>query len=215
MKLINTDGMSLIGPGSEWFWTALSGIVLAVTFLAIYRQLRLQASTNAFEQLDRAQRELYSERYLRHQLEIFVALRDGVDRAALPRAAATTLANFWETYAMLARRGHIDPKVLWHEYSNAVVMWWATLVPTIRTYRVQMGNPKIYEDFEWLATLMADLDRRAGAPAFDAASLTGDLADRIASYQDRLRLEQSLRTVILASPDTGTVIPRAPVAPSA
>ena len=42
MTLINTDGMSLIGPGSEWFWTALSGIVLAGTFLAIYRQLRAQ-----------------------------------------------------------------------------------------------------------------------------------------------------------------------------
>ena len=39
MKLINTDGMSFIRTGSEWFWTALSGVVLAVTFLGIYRQL--------------------------------------------------------------------------------------------------------------------------------------------------------------------------------
>ena len=42
MKLINTDGMSFIGPGSEWFWTAVSGLVLAITFIAIYRQLRTQ-----------------------------------------------------------------------------------------------------------------------------------------------------------------------------
>jgi hypothetical protein len=35
VKLINTDGMAFIGPGSEWFWTALSGLVLAVTFIAI------------------------------------------------------------------------------------------------------------------------------------------------------------------------------------
>jgi hypothetical protein len=42
VKLINTDGMALIGPGSEWFWTAVTGVVLAVTFLAIYRQLRAQ-----------------------------------------------------------------------------------------------------------------------------------------------------------------------------
>jgi hypothetical protein len=34
MVLINTDGMAFIGPGSEWFWTAISGIVLAVTFIA-------------------------------------------------------------------------------------------------------------------------------------------------------------------------------------
>jgi hypothetical protein len=212
MKFINTEGMAFIGPGSEWFWTALSGIILAVTFIAIYRQLRLQASASAFEQLDGAQRELYSERYLQYQLDIFVALRDGVNHAALPRAAATTLGNFWETYALLARRGHLDPKVLWHEYSNVVAMWWATLAPTIQTFRTQTGDPKVYEEFEWLAELMAAMDRRAGAPAFDASSFTSDLGGRIASTQDRLRVEQSLRTVILASPDMGVTTRPAPAA---
>ena len=33
VTFINTEGMSFIGPGSEWFWTALSGLVLAITFL--------------------------------------------------------------------------------------------------------------------------------------------------------------------------------------
>ena len=42
MKLINTDGMAFIGPGSEWFWTALQFTALAITFIAIYRQLRTQ-----------------------------------------------------------------------------------------------------------------------------------------------------------------------------
>ena len=42
MKLINTDGLTLIGPGSEWFWTALQFTALAITFIAIYRQLATQ-----------------------------------------------------------------------------------------------------------------------------------------------------------------------------
>ncbi len=40
MRLINTDGMAFIGPGSEWFWTAVSGLVLAGTAIAIYLQVR-------------------------------------------------------------------------------------------------------------------------------------------------------------------------------
>ncbi len=44
MELVNTDGMVLIGPGSEWFWTAVSGIVLAITFVANFRQLALAAA---------------------------------------------------------------------------------------------------------------------------------------------------------------------------
>jgi hypothetical protein len=42
VKLINTDGLVLFGPGSEWFWTALQFTALAITFIAIYRQLRSQ-----------------------------------------------------------------------------------------------------------------------------------------------------------------------------
>lgn len=42
MKLINVDGLAFIGPGSEWFWTALQFAALASTFYAIYRQLRAQ-----------------------------------------------------------------------------------------------------------------------------------------------------------------------------
>ena len=42
MDLINTDGLAIFGPGSEWFWTMLQFTALSVTFVAIYRQLRVQ-----------------------------------------------------------------------------------------------------------------------------------------------------------------------------
>ena len=51
MTLINTNGMAFIGPGSEWFWTALTGVVLAITFVGIYRQLTVQVHASAAEQL--------------------------------------------------------------------------------------------------------------------------------------------------------------------
>ena len=105
MKLINTEGMAFIGPGSEWFWTAISGIVLAVTFIAIYRQLSIARSTRAREELASLDREWSSERQMRYRLEIFVALRDGADPAHLPDGPATGLMNWWEIVAQLAGAG--------------------------------------------------------------------------------------------------------------
>lgn len=35
MEFVSSEPIVLIGPGSEWFWTAVSGLVLGVTFLAI------------------------------------------------------------------------------------------------------------------------------------------------------------------------------------
>jgi hypothetical protein len=39
---LNTSGLTFIGTGSEWFWTAISGLALVITLVALYRQFRLQ-----------------------------------------------------------------------------------------------------------------------------------------------------------------------------
>ena len=124
MKLINTDGLAFIGPGSEWFWTALSGIVLAVTFFAIYRQLRLQRSQGAIEQIAAFTREWNSERLLMHRRTVLIALRDGDDPAVLPEGAASSVGNYWEGIAALVRAGHLDRDLLWNQYGTAAQSWW-------------------------------------------------------------------------------------------
>lgn len=220
MKLINTDGMAFIGPGSEWFWTALSGLVLAVTFIAIYRQLRLQAGAGAIAQLDSFEREWTSERITRYQLEVLVALRDDAEPAAVPTAAAEAIAGFWEKIGFLTRAGHIDRKPLWNGQTIRCQSWWATLAPFVRRLRAEDGDPLIYEGFEWLAGLMAEMDRRAGMPTnYEGRFSKGTeaLERRLTAYQDQLRVEQALRTVIVSSPDAVIVRPptAAVTAPSA
>ena len=124
MKLINTDGMALIGPGSEWFWTALTGLILAITFFAIYRQLSIARSATAFEQLTLFETELHSERMTRLALDVVVALRDGVDPAHLPGSSAGAIRGFWERVGGLVRQGHLDAKLLWDgsgEYLSVLV----------------------------------------------------------------------------------------------
>jgi hypothetical protein len=175
VKLINTDGMAFIGPGSEWFWTALSGLVLAVTFLAIYRQLRLQSSASAIEQLGSYDREWMSERNTRYKLQIELALRDGAEPADAAFGAAHAISGFWENIASLTRAGHIDPKLLWNSSGGDCVDYWAMLAPFARKQRTGLAMPTLY------------------------------LERRIARKLDELRVEQALRTVIVAAPDAPTL----------
>jgi hypothetical protein len=201
VKLINTDGMAFIGPGSEWFWTAISGIVLAVTFLAIYRQLVLARGASAREQLESSDREWNSERFALCKLEVLLARRDSTDPATVPSSAALAIAGFWERIAALARTGHLDPKLL-HAYNGGVCpVWWVVLAPFIHQLRAVNEDETEYNNFEWLAGVMAELDRRAGASAFDEALLVSQLPSRIASFQDRLRFERDLRSGVVASGD--------------
>jgi hypothetical protein len=199
MHLINTDGMAFIGPGSEWFWTAISGMILVVTFIAIYRQLRIMRSASAFAQLDAFERELGSERMKRFELEVLVALRDGVDPAHLSRGAAYGIFQFWETTGALARRGHLDPKLLFEGSGLAAMDWWQTLTPYAKRVRADAQSPAFLENFEWLADTMAELARRARTQSWlDDPAATREA--RINWLVEGLRIEEALRTVKIASP---------------
>lgn len=199
MKLINTDGMAFIGPGSEWFWTALSGIILAVTFVAIYRQLRLQRSAGAREQLASSNREWGSERMLRHRLAILVALREGADPANVPLAAASAVTDYWDGLGELTREGHLEQKVI--DVANCQ-LWWATLEPFVRKGRIDWSDPLIGGGWEWLVEAISAANLRDKREIVDYRSqLAEKLGARISATEEQIRVEQALRTVILASPE--------------
>jgi hypothetical protein len=206
VTFINTDGMSFIGPGSEWFWTAISGVVLAVTFLAIYRQLSIARSTEAREQLASLEREWNSERQMRYRLEIFVALRDGAKPAYLPEGAATALLNWWEGVASLARSRAFSRKGV-HTTSRLVCQrWWIVLADYVRRVRDEAGDSAIFEDFEWLVGVMAEMDRQSGKAPVDKP-MGGPVEDEITYLGGRIRVEEALRTVIFKAAEIGSIPP--------
>lgn len=195
MTFINTDGMSFIGPGSEWFWTALTGLVLALTFLAIYRQLRLQRTQNVIEQLDAFKREAYSEAMTRYGLDVMKALRDHDDPADIPEAAVLGLGDFWANFATLARNGHRDAALLWQSNSASPQIVWCWIAPFIHNARVErrLGVPS-YVDFEWLVGELAEMDRTVGRQAITTALVMANLDHLIGLHQDLIKYAEAQRS---------------------
>jgi hypothetical protein len=87
--------------------------------------------------------------------------------------------------------------------------WWATLEPFVRRISATTGaNSSRMGDFEWLVGKFAEIQRRAGIPlVYDEAYLRDSLQRRLAITRDMLRVEQSLRTVIIAQPEAPASAP--------
>jgi hypothetical protein len=116
----------------------------------------------------------------------------------------------------LARPGHIDKCLLWDSDGNACQKWWAYLGPNCLQIRKDHGDPAIYENFEWLAQAMHEMDVRAGSTRnFDDVTTPALIEEDIAGVLARLRVEMALRTVITAALDAVPVTPSAPPAPVA
>ncbi|MBA3687727.1 MAG: hypothetical protein H0W81_02650 [Chloroflexi bacterium] len=73
MTVINRDG-ALIGPGSEWFWAMAQFVVVTITLLAIYRQVRAEGSANALQQVDSFKAHWESDQMRRIRLQIALHL---------------------------------------------------------------------------------------------------------------------------------------------
>jgi len=191
VTFINTDGMAFIGPGSEWFWTAFSGIVLAVTFLAIYRQLALARGANAFAQLGGLVDAWNGERLIRKRLDALHALRDGAAAADIPDSPASAIANFWEKVGALVRAGHIDASLIAEGFVGAND-WWGILAPWMLKVRAEDANPNLWEHFEWHA---GTLVRLHPTTAFDQQRFERTLEQRITANEADLRDLVAMRTV--------------------
>lgn len=197
MKIINTDGLVLFGPGSEWLWVMLQFLALATTFYAIYRQLRLQASKDAIEQIKDFDREYDSERMIRYRLAIWIARRDGTE---YPEGTVDAVATFWEGLGALVRKGHLDANLYW-DSGNTCQFAWALLEPWVQQSRAEHGDPRVGEHFEWLAAKMHSLDRRAGNVIVWDQALVATYCERsIAMLEQKLRVEEALRAVVTTAP---------------
>jgi hypothetical protein len=197
MTLINTNGMAFIGPGSEWFWTAVSGLVLAVTFFAIYRQLRLQRDAAATEQLTSLTNDWASERMARAKLAVLVALDAGTDPARLPDRAVSDIGFFWQKVGYLARGGHMDRQLVYEHLGNQIQDWWSYLRPYTIADREASHDPGSWQGFEWLARDAAARDARRGVPKRDDAERAKWISAGIEHFREAIELEEARRTVMV------------------
>ena len=53
---------------------------------------------------------------------------------------------------------------MWHTFGLPTRVYWTMYGPTIRKMREDQGDPTMYEDFERLDRLVADLSRERGMP---------------------------------------------------
>jgi len=194
--LANWEGSAIFGPGSEWFWSMAQFLLVGVTLIGIYLQLRVARSANAFEQINRLSADWESERTTRYTLEVYRALRSAVAPEDLPEAASSFLINFWENVASLVRAGHVDRKLVYEYMGSRCRWWWTALAADTRRAREVAQDPAVGEHFEWLAGVMAQLDKEGnvGAP-YDPAHLMSTLDRRIQNAEGSIRVAEELRAV--------------------
>src|SRR5260221_6868989 len=151
--------LALFGPGSEWFWAMAQFLVLTVTGLAIYRQLRAQGSANALQAQAALIARWDSPEMVRVRLAALLEFASG---ATGDSDALILVSNFFAEMAALRTHRHIRPSDNWEIWSLQTQLWWAIVLPLIPAIRAK--NEGIYGEFEELAGSIAPLEPEQRVP---------------------------------------------------
>lgn len=191
MTIFSSEPIVLIGPGSEWLWSAAQFVVVAITLVGIYYQLRLQRAANAFEQIHRIAAEWTSERLVRAKLGVLRAVASGGPNAS----AVGIVADFWEEVASLVRAGHVDLSTAYENLSQPLRFWWVLMEGETGRLRESHGA-MAWIHFE---RLYAVFERRSLGDerrlVIDRAHVTSVLPQRVKDVEDELRLLEELRAI--------------------
>jgi hypothetical protein len=193
MTVFNLDGAVLFGPGSEWLWIFAQFIALAVTGLAIYRQLRAQAWANQLAIFSRFGDDFDSERMTRTKLSALIEVAGGTRRMT---PSIERVGNFFENVAQGRFNGHMRPQFAWQEYRVAAQRYWAMFAPILGDLR--QVDPTLWQDWERWLIEVRERDRRAGkAEDVCADRVAAMIPATIAYFIDRLRIEDEMRKSVI------------------
>src|SRR5438105_892096 len=161
MSLINSNGLVLIGPGSEWFWSALQFMVVSVTLLAIYRQIRGQGAANFMQRMETLNDRWSSPRMAHTRLEVALRLRYTQPDAACYLKALPIL-DFFADLRNLEIEGYIGLEEIAANWGRTIQEWVAFTAPLVDARRNATNNLKIY-DLEPLIAKLRAWERKRGA----------------------------------------------------
>ena len=150
MTLLNSNGLAIFGPGSEWFWAMLQFLVLLTTFFLVYRQLRAAVATNVFARKDRLDDAWDARPLTQARLKTAIALRASPD--ADIDAAMAAIAKFFSDLFELHDRGHLAERDIMPAWGVNCQVWWLLLGPAVRRHREAESVKTLYLGFEELAT---------------------------------------------------------------
>ena len=158
---MNLGDLTFIGTGSEWFWTMVSGLVVAVTFIVIYRQLKAQGAANAFQRIETVHRRWASNELVLARLEVALQLRDGtLDLADDTRA--DTVLGFFELVRDLNRQGYLGDEEIARSFGAAIFVWWRLLEPVIQAHSALENDPDMWTGIKELNAMVTQFDRKRG-----------------------------------------------------
>jgi hypothetical protein len=191
----------LIGPGSEWFWSAAQFIIITISLAAIYLQLRAQGASNFLQRVETLQGEWESPAMSHARLTLPLQLRHAGPRDqgwVKAKPIADYFANIWSLYD----RREIKVDEIGANWGRQMEIYSVLLQPLIYARREMEGVPNLYDWLERSPEILRKWEISRGIPPLDVSkeSQRAFLDHTIRLLTERLRQRRDLQSGVIPGP---------------
>lgn len=159
---------------AEWVTaiaTAGTFVVIAASAIAALMQLRHMRGSNQIVALTECRETLESPEFREAQRFVSYELPQRLQDPAECRKAAqipfvgeytaiASVANFFESMGLFVKSGIIDKEIACDFWSYVVLRNWHALLPVTSYVRERIGQPALWENFEYMAALADEYQLR-------------------------------------------------------
>ena len=161
--MAGTSNLNLffLGQGSEWFWVMVQSIVVIITLLFIYRQIKLSRYANMLQTILKF-REMWGTK----EMMLFrqATCRNYKTQTRAIGKAEGEVLGFFEDMGMLVEKGVISKEFVWEGYSYYIEPYWSMMEKKIKEFREREKDTSWFEHFENLRDAMRKFSKKKGAP---------------------------------------------------
>lgn len=161
MKVITSYWSAIIGKDSEWFWAMLQFLVITVTLILIYLQVRLQTASHVVNTLTTINTRWNSEAMLRARYIYCHSWQAGKRDFD---SIAEYVAEFLEELGNYIELGAIPKDVMWAAHSWYIEHYYFMFKSGLEYIRRKHNDTTLYLNFESLFVCMIGISRSKGAP---------------------------------------------------
>ncbi len=207
VKLINTDGLAFIGPGSEWFWAAAQFVVVVITLVGIYRQLRVQGAANFVQRIETLQGDWSSPRMAYTRLVVALHLRyEQPDKSCYLKAKP--ILDFFANLQNLEIEGYLSVDEIGANWNRSIQEWTAFTAPLVEARRKTDDNLNLY-DLDPLIMKLRKWEQKRGAMplSYEGDAVQRLLDEAILYATAALQLEAEWRSGIIPEPPAASGAP--------
>ncbi len=134
----------IFGEKSSWFWGMLNTLTFIISFIFIYKQIRIQNKANMISFIFNSDLKWKEEKYIEARKSVINKVGNSIDYND------ELILSFFEDLGIFQKNKIVEIDLIWDKFSYYIENYWKYYESNVLEFRANSNDNTWYDNFERL-----------------------------------------------------------------